>query len=516
MLRKRIKKKKPLKLFTKQKLHSKSTYFYKQRWFLYSIPLASTLALLLVMGFSINPLVSGGKEVYAAINEDLGNGSTISMAIMNKGLEVANEGIVSTDVEAGQVSYIDNTIKVSTNKIGKYYIGVQAANNSSKLTGATHNAQINEVGTNVKPENFGDNTWGYVLTDNTTAANEDLVYNTLPAYSASTTPQYASTNDPANGDHELKLTFAAKIRADKPADHYQTIALVSVAAEAKKITLENITYMQDINTNICSDTTEADVNGNYQYQLIDKRDNKTYWVAKLKDGRCWMTQNLDLDLNTNTALSSTLSDVTSWTPPVSTQKTTISKFPSTDDYPNFSYDPGNYVYTTPTTQNTCGSTSSKKTQLNGCPNWKAITPTTGDRQTHYLAGNYYSYHVAVAGAKPGFNSKANTSICPSGWTLASTEEWLSNDDSLLSRYGVQKTLTGTIDGITYDIRQAPLYFLYAGAVIDDSLVSAGSSADYWSASNWHDTMANSVGASNNVSSGLGYSRYGKSVRCVAR
>lgn len=33
-----------------------------------------------------------------------------------------------------------------------------------------------------------------------------------------------------------------------------------------------------------------------QYQMMDKRDNKIYWVAKLADGNVWMTQNLDYDL----------------------------------------------------------------------------------------------------------------------------------------------------------------------------------------------------------------------------
>lgn len=32
--------------------------------------------------------------------------------------------------------------------------------------------------------------------------------------------------------------------------------------------------------------------------LTDIRDGKTYWIAKMADGHCWMTQNLDLDLET--------------------------------------------------------------------------------------------------------------------------------------------------------------------------------------------------------------------------
>ncbi|MBQ9017304.1 hypothetical protein IJ103_03645, partial [Candidatus Saccharibacteria bacterium] len=56
-------------------------------------------------------------------------------------------------------------------------------------------------------------------------------------------------------------------------------------------------------------------------QLRDKRDNKYYWVTKLKDGNVWMTQNLDLDLDSSVALTSADTDlhsVTSWTPVRST------------------------------------------------------------------------------------------------------------------------------------------------------------------------------------------------------
>ncbi len=65
-------------------------------------------------------------------------------------------------------------------------------------------------------------------------------------------------------------------------------------------------------------------------QLKDVRDGKYYWVTKLADGKCWMTQNLDLDLSTSKALTSADSDVaSSWTPTYATASTattqTISK-----------------------------------------------------------------------------------------------------------------------------------------------------------------------------------------------
>ena len=55
-------------------------------------------------------------------------------------------------------------------------------------------------------------------------------------------------------------------------------------------TLSDVMYMQDLTPVICKNSKENDTK-----QLIDERDGKIYWVTKLKDDNCWMTQNLDYD-----------------------------------------------------------------------------------------------------------------------------------------------------------------------------------------------------------------------------
>ena len=83
-------------------------------------------------------------------------------------------------------------------------------------------------------------------------------------------------------------------------------------------TLEDITYMQDVNASICQNTAEG-----YATTLLDKRgrgsggsDKSTgYGVIKAKDGNCWMSDNLDLY---DISLSSTTSDTSgSFTLPAS-------------------------------------------------------------------------------------------------------------------------------------------------------------------------------------------------------
>ena len=48
-----------------------------------------------------------------------------------------------------------------------------------------------------------------------------------------------------------------------------------------------------------------------QALLTDTRDGNTYYVAKLKDGKCWMSQNLRLGGSSPITLTSATSDVSS-------------------------------------------------------------------------------------------------------------------------------------------------------------------------------------------------------------
>ena len=67
--------------------------------------------------------------------------------------------------------------------------------------------------------------------------------------------------------------------------------------------------MQDMDSQICSFVSGA--GASTATQLVDTRDNNLYWVAKLEDGKCWMTSNLDLDIGgLNTApLNSNNTDI---------------------------------------------------------------------------------------------------------------------------------------------------------------------------------------------------------------
>ena len=73
-----------------------------------------------------------------------------------------------------------------------------------------------------------------------------------------------------------------------------TLNLYAYWGEVK--TLSEISYLQDPFS--CALTTSGTVKA-----IIDNRDNKTYHVAKLADNKCWMLDNLALDISDSTVLS---------------------------------------------------------------------------------------------------------------------------------------------------------------------------------------------------------------------
>lgn len=180
-----------------------------------------------------------------------------------------------------------------------------------------------------------------------------------------------------------------------------------------KTTLENITYMQEVTQQICTDTPTPEPNADApQYQLIDSRDNKYYWVAKFSDGNCWMTQNLDYDINSSSNEIALMNGGTAtWnnssaTAPLATS-TSIPR-PSSSTSAVTSYNPGDYYLPDgngePITSQSLSSDS-----------------TLGDTNLHYHIGNFYRYNAAVGGFYASlsreFETEAKQSICPKGWAI---------------------------------------------------------------------------------------------------
>ena len=293
--------------------------------------------------------------------------------------------------------------------------------------------------------------------------------------------------------------------------------------EIKRLIFEGIVNMQEMNAGICSRAVVGDTK-----RLIDARDGQLYWVAKLADNNCWMTQNLNLNLSGRT-LTPADSDVDeSWTFNGNVY-TSASDGEDGGILLRFDrvqmWDLGEYAQTNPRSASSCGS-SGTINNLGNCPNqftnvagMTAMTEISdaviagNTYDAHYLAGKYYSRPAALAGSGGGVEtSMPSESICAAGWHLPNNnnDEW----NALINAYGL-----GSLSVGNNDVALAPIYLVRAGYVdAGERLTNAGYYGRYWLAQTsgltWSGHMFSFDDAT--ASTGGTEQRYnGDTVRCVA-
>ena len=248
--------------------------------------------------------------------------------------------------------------------------------------------------------------------------------------------------------------------------------------------------------------------------LTDQRDNDTYAIAKLADGKCWMIENMRLDN----------------TPELSSTNTNNPSLPLTNIYDA----------TNPTTSNHL-SASTNPTSTAWCTNTNAAcydqsmlyTGNTTERGTNpatnantYSYGNYYNWYSATAGNGKyanGYGYTAPGDLCPAGWTLPTSGSASMNFGLLDVALGgtgstsnSSTTPTGAVMSAAY--RSYPNNFLYSGGVNGSSVSSRGSYGYYWSKSAGSSSSAyNLLFGSSYVLPSNDFSKYyGFSVRCLAQ
>jgi uncharacterized protein (TIGR02145 family) len=312
--------------------------------------------------------------------------------------------------------------------------------------------------------------------------------------------------------------------------------------------------MQDMDSTICASVDRKGIAT--ATQLVDMRDNNLYWVAKLDDDNCWMTENLDLsiggtgvaalnsnntDISTNPSVytsSGIYSDYTvndgvyTWTP-VSTAITSNyyidgtsvkpSSWSSSNAIPYSADGRDTYFYTSSST-----SDDTRYNSLQACKN----ASHTEDECKHYFAGNYYNWSAAIASNDSTnigstANEIASNSICPKGWRLpnASQTDNVNNEfGRMLYKAGITANVTAGNESVGYatggfnKLRSDPYYFVRPGGINGGTLVNSGVYGYYWSSTVSSSTYAyDLVFYSTIIYPARISSRYfGWPVRCVAR
>ncbi len=255
----------------------------------------------------------------------------------------------------GGTSYASSRLSVSTNSNDGYALYLQTGSETGSLTGVTTNLEgeiSNTVKSNVTLDSLELNSYGYALSN--TIVDSNTTYSHIPTTSTAikTTAGAAETGGEYSYGDTYYLAFGAKIGTNLPAGQYAGTVVVSAVANPTTLrSMYDLTYMQEMSSPICENTKEG-----YTKQLIDSRDGKSYWVAKLKDGNCWMTQNLALDLSTEKPLTPADSDVEEeWVPGYDTRRGLPIKdgSPNKYNYYEYSYNVGQYVLAIPNKLSPC-------------------------------------------------------------------------------------------------------------------------------------------------------------------
>ena len=166
--------------------------------------------------------------------------------------------------------------------------------------------------------------------------------------------------------------------------------------------------------------------------LTDQRDNETYAIAKLADGRCWMIENLRLEAeNTRSAEKQALAQGYGTS---TTYGNFVGLADAEVDFPDSAV--ANSIYYSGTQSGTAtiniGTTSSPAWRMPRYNNQNNQSTSTNRPQnpasnyatnsttnaSMYSYGNRYTWAAAIADTAPyGSGDHGTTSLCPTGWRL---------------------------------------------------------------------------------------------------
>ena len=239
--------------------------------------------------------------------------------------------------------------------------------------------------------------------------------------------------------------------------------------------------------------------------LTDTRDNNTYAIAKLADGRCWMIENLRLDLSN----PSVTIDANNTNNPTASFITAANNHPaSTNDF---------------CAQNNTGCLDNIKFNTNNINRLYAADYATNDNQSSwYSYGVYYNWYAGTAGhGTYAFNHpSASTSgdICPAGWRLPNgySEDYdFGKLDIALGGTGVEQTTAASSERW----RIYPNNYIYSGEQRTGTAYNRDVSGSYTTSSVATDTSVNNlwlrktaVAPSHNKT----YKYRGQPIRCVVK
>ena len=504
-------------------------------------------------------------------------GSTLSV-------NISSADLIIPDLSAGM--YADSNIvniNVDTNSTYGYTVFASVGNSTSYPGSANYEAN-DLVHTNMTNKftslattdsldtmvSASTNTWGYASRTSSSAAWS--TYSGLPKYTE-TARQIATTSD-SNAD-PVQFKIAAKADNSQASGTYSNVinfevvtnptpvSLYDAYLSAGAVQVNGYFRMQDMTASICNAVTLVPS----ELQVIDSRDNKVYWIAKLADGNCWMTQNLDLNIDSGVTYTSADTDLVQfnaggylttkgyacsnpdtttnctasgeeiqWTPSRSTINATsgtISGWNNTNAYnqpysmdPGYWYETPNWFYSSNCYTEADGHLCNYMARTHNYANYFSQTQYAGNG-AHGHVGNYYAWPASVAindassyvdSTYADTSASPQNSICPANWklpTIAATNTGKNDFYNLMTAYSAYVTSGSERDK---KLMAAPLYFVRGGYTNSNNLYYAGCNGRYWSSTVYSSQNAYRLDFRSDGINPTNYdSRYrGRSVRCLVR
>ena len=369
---------------------------------------------------------------------------------------------VNLSANVGDFAHDSINVDVTTNSQYGYTLTIEDKDDDSSMIHT--NSSISDVVTSEfegakTSSTMADNTWGFSL-DSTDYYHIPVAGN--PAALKRTTAVVAGDYDRTTVD------FGAKVGMSLTAGTYtDTVKFTAYVNGADGDPVEDVTVREPGVLVASACKGKPYVSGSV---LTDPRDGNTYTVKELKDGQCWMTQNLRIAGTTITSENSNLPTGVSYEIPES-------------DISTFKYE--------------------------GADEWNNSSAYVDSEY-----GGYYTFRVATAdwGTTDKTGGDAPQDICPKGWSLPKGganpninefallySRLYSYDLSALRNDG-NFNLSGRVSGNNHTITET------------------GVSGNFWTSTVYNPKMAYAYSYySSSASPAVEYNKhYGFSIRCVAR
>ena len=288
---------------------------------------------------------------------------------------------------------------------------------------------------------------------------------------------------------QLKTTYSAFIASAQPADSYtgkvKYVIVHPSNADAPITTISNLTYLQDFYSLSAEQyaTVKASMADSTSYTLIDNRDDQTYTIAKMKDSRIWMADNLNLGA---TPLSR---DITS-------ENTNTGKTVSAATF------------------NSWKKTTGSLTHYDGV----YVSSEGIDYATMTKYGTIYNYFATTAGTFYGTDVRLDAAhdICPAGWRLPTGNM---HDGPTGEVQALYDSGYGESYSMHMSIANGGAAFALSGSFGSGNPVGLDSTSQYWTMTSVGSAsvMSTPTGSDSNFNLATGTDRYrGSTIKCIAK